>query len=408
MIPIPDRQVYIFIASFIGKNTGIGGHYRSALTLMRLVRNFAEASVVSFGDLPPAVYEGLPNVHHVHCTKESSYNSLLNFLEIRKGSKPETEDIELTFIVIMGGIRTLNTFEQLSRKTSASLILCRPGGPPYRWRRIYAGYPAIVFSGRDLEDFKKVDEIRPLYLFSSRTYPPDYDPELIERFNFAAGWSPGGDARQIRCLIVCRILRDKDSFISPTLDLLTSHIDEQISIVFVGIAQDPEYFNELANRYNKVRFITSSDFTLYASKLIYASDVMMAIGRTAQESLAAGIPTFIPIKPNDETFLCEVNRENLNTFLFHNCTERASTAIPYREDWDFVKLAADYKAIEVRKRLARSLYISSLNPDNQCEALQDFVTTSNLFYRARGKTIRRLFLAILAKLIAIRDSVMTQ
>jgi hypothetical protein len=312
------KRVIILISSFIGVNTGIGGNLRSALTMQKLLSDVYQTTIITYGDLAPPIYENLDEVDHVYCPENNWRQVEANVLPLLLNNGLR----ERILAIVFGGTSLYQIYMRVKNKNIA-VAYCRAGGKPGKSERFYAGFPSIVFTGVDYERLKRHAPEAPIVTFRSRVIPPEYDLELTERFKNCVGWNQPTIADSVKVLIVCRFHSSKDSFIRPALDALGYLCKEKFSIVFVGIAQDKNYCRSIQSTYPNVNFVTEDRYTIMAVKLMIAADVIVAIGRTAQESISLSKPTFVPVYINAQADLVQIDENTVNIFAHHNFTQRA-------------------------------------------------------------------------------------
>jgi len=371
-------KILITTSSYEQSNTGVGGHYRSALVLRDLLANPFDAKVISYGDLFPPVYSEKPNVHHVNCSSNASFGAVLDHIEKHEIAG---DDLKLLIIAI-GGVEQFYDMGKVAKAIDCGFAICKPGGATYKHDWIFRPYPAVVFSGEDLTRFEARNPKRPLFIFESRAQCPAFDMKLLSEFAEISGFKVEKGAREKKqILIVCRITKKKSQFINGALNLLAEFSSDFISVVFVGICQEAEYLDELRRENPRVKFITQSYYVNDASRLFWIADAAICIGRTAQEALSIGCPTFIPVQIGDWSKLIFVDKAVIERLKFYNFTSRVAASIDPSHERLTVMTPDLFMEDEWHKIIASTelVHREYLDIGSQLLALRAFVVKSIAF-----------------------------
>ncbi len=361
-----NTLIAILLSSDQAFNTGVGGHYRSALTLMSILSKSCESFILSYGNLTPPIYNDISGAKHINGNIENA----LDLLSLRSKKYSHLTIITFDLFNIYQALR----FCSLSKRT---LIYCKPGGPPSEKYSTYSKIPSILFSGVDYDLFRKKSVNTPLFLFAGRVTPPTIDEPTLAEFIDLANWRNA--SKPTKGLIICRITADKMDFITQACTGLNNL--KNVSCVFVGVAQDLKLHHELKNKYTNIKFITDEKFITNAANCIWGSDFTVAIGRTAQESISTGTPTFIPLSQDGKSNLYLINKGLVKVLIKHNFTQRASQS----KTLNYTMLCSLETAINNEKIWSEStretleIYDTYLNPCTQENELRKFIEEAASF-----------------------------
>ncbi|RUO37097.1 hypothetical protein CWE15_11545 [Aliidiomarina taiwanensis] len=178
----------------------------------------------------------------------------------------------------------------------------------------------VLYSGENYEHYKNNGYNDKSILIPNRVLRPTVEHSVVKDF---LKYLNIGDGKII--LRISRFNRYYDLTFNQSVRLYEEIKSQEnnLHLVFVGIVQDQEYFNELCNRYSStnIHFVTENRFTHFAARLIPAVDFVVATGRGAMEACAHNKRVFCPTK--NQSLPIELTLDSFKFLSYYNFSERS-------------------------------------------------------------------------------------
>lgn len=309
----PMRLAYV-ISAVSTDNTGMGGHYRSALILAEAMASEGIAvEIVTLGDIFPAPFkDATVNVTHIDFRPARSYYArVMSALKLFEPTHIHAFDNKSYF------------FARLAARTmDRPVFLTKPGGPN---RRTFFPYckDIIGFSEENIAFLKKKKNLRnsTFHYLPNRVTAPVHDEAKVAALRSRLGIS----SDDVVVLRICRIGNYYKQSIAQTYGLTERLRRSGIKAraLIIGFIQDQEIFDEIAGEVGIPKdIVTDPLFTERASDLLHVGDIVIGTGRSFMEAAMQGRLCATPLIGQSSP--CLVDPENFEQLAETNFSERNS------------------------------------------------------------------------------------
>lgn len=307
------RIAYV-ISAVSTDNTGMGGHFRSALILAEnMAANGAEVAIFTLGDIFPAPFlrAKVPIQYINFGNALEYYGRIMGAITAFQPTHVHSFDNKSHFFARLA-----------ARKLNCPTFLTKPGGPN---RNTFFPFSKdiIGFSEENLSFLGKRRNLRrtTFHLIPNRVDPPSHDEEKVAKLRQRANIAEG----DVVVLRICRIGFYYRSSILQTFALVKSLRQRGVNAraLIVGFIQDQEVYNEIvAQTAVPADVVTDPIFTEKASDLLKVADIVVGTGRSfmeaaMQERLCAtplqGSETPVLVEPGNFAELARTNFSERNT-----------------------------------------------------------------------------------------------
>lgn len=331
------RIAYV-ISAVSSDNTGMGGHYRSALVLAEnMMQRGAAVHIFTLGDIFPAPFRGT----HVPVTHIDFDNRLGYYGAIRKaisGFQPthvHSFDNKSHFFARL-----------VARRLNKPTFLTKPGGPN---RRTFFPFSAdiIGFSEENLTFLSKRRNLRRtrFHLIPNRVVQPTPNPSKVEELKKRIDLKDD----EVVVLRICRIGHYYRQSILQTFRLAERLRQSGVKAraVVVGFIQDQEVYDEVSRDADEgTTIVTDPHFTEKASELLEVADIVVGTGRSFMEAAMQQRLCATPLQGQELPAL--VTAANFNDLARTNFSERNELANFNQDDnlQEFCRLIGNRTAFD--------------------------------------------------------------
>jgi hypothetical protein len=302
------NKVVFIISSYIDRNTGIGGHFRSLKTISNQLELNYDVKIYSFGSLKSPVLSDLPYYQHFQC---DLYIKKIISDDLKE--KIASQDSVIKFICL--DLKSLLVSEVAGFYGSGKVILLKAGGAVFKPISILNYLNIIVFNDDDSRSLILSDPNRNIFLAPNRI------ENLVKLNNYKCGIGNDVADTKKRILLISRISEDKKKSIEIVYESL-KNLAEKIIFIHVGVIQSNELYHKLKFLFPEASIKTTADCVNDASQSLFFTDFVCGIGRSALEGVSLKKPTFIPLLINEKPTLVMITPENWLIFRQSNFTHR--------------------------------------------------------------------------------------
>lgn len=308
-------KIAYVISAVSSDNTGMGGHYRSVLTLCEsLKEKGVDVTIFTLGDIfpPPFIQEKVPVVHVKFHGLLKLYRDFLNAVSTYNPTHLHAYDNKSFFFARL-----------CARKLNRPVFLTKPGGP--NRNRFFPFCRDIIVFSRENGDFlakrRNLAKASFHHIPNRVTFPKqaiDKVRSLQERLEIL-------DSETV-VLRICRIGNYYRQSILQTINLGLALKNSGIAcrVIIVGYVQDKSVFEEIttiaANSAVRIDVITDPIYTQRASEIISIADLVVGTGRSLMEAATLGRICFTPILASKTPAL--VDASNYSQLEATNFSER--------------------------------------------------------------------------------------
>jgi glycosyltransferase involved in cell wall biosynthesis len=260
---------------------GRGGHFHSLNHISRKIGERHDVKIISFGPGRSDIIKANPYfLYHIN------FNGL-NFFPLKRIIQNENKSFKPD-IYHCFDVESYNIIRLIISARKNKIVINKCGGPNQRY------FPhvnnIILFSKENEEWFKTKNRFKHsnIQLVPNRVKSLNLDPEFypIEKI-----------PTEFVFMRICRIGHTYKKSIKDTTNLISKLLARglmNIKLYIIGVVEDISYFAELVNselvEKNIVVFLTESQFTNEASKMLYLADVVVGSGRGLMEAASLRKP----------------------------------------------------------------------------------------------------------------------
>lgn len=330
---------------------GLGGHYYSLKVLAEAIgsRPDIEAEIINFGAEPAKAlkHTQLP-ITHIPVERGRFFRTLARFDHLIKQSKP--------CVIHAFDFPSLCFARIIGYKRSVPVVFTKCGGSNVT--RFFPIVPEIIlFSRENLDHLQKMHSLRKchFHVIPNRTNEVPQDPKRIARIRSDA---PHG---MLTFLRIARFSPHYDSASLQLLNLVKRLRTDGLSVRYVqiGSVQSKESEQLVSHQLDALdKIYTSDEYTIDASALIDAGDILLGSGRSFMEAAARERILLAPVRNSSTPAL--VTRQNVECVMYANISPR--TIIPdFDEEKNYLEiraLAIDPLIQQQYKNFAKDLYLN--------------------------------------------------
>lgn len=339
---------------------GRGGHFWDVIVIAEELSKHFDVQIVNLGKKSPVLEQS-----HLDILTFSPLQFSAILKKLKKCEYIFAVDLRVTFIGYLSALYFRN-----------KLIQIKPGGPNESyWTK---GVQNLIVFSRENEKFVRTANIKNVELIPNRVnvIEPDYDllNELDKRY---VGLQ--------KILLISRITKHYQSNLFKAIELANELLllgRENIKLIVLGQVEDFSLYNELKKiAPENVDFITDTNYTKNAAKLIPMANIVIGNGRTVMESASLGIPILVNSANNRMPSI--LSPENFESFFRYNFSPRSMTEKPSASE----EILAIFDNKEVYENISENVkkmyeeYFSVNNLTNKYSRFMKNCKTENLSKR---------------------------
>jgi hypothetical protein len=382
-------SVVFLLSSFNGRNTGVGGHYRSVLSISQELSKKYSVKILTFGDLKSPILKGFDNYFHVNVKSTFKVYKNIDLLHYFLNFSEQE-------VVICLDIGSLVFAKSVGLFSKRSVIYLKPGGPSAELPEVFNKLNIVVFNDSDKDIFERKDNKRQVFLAPARV------AKLVESTLYTEKYKEFCSINRLNVLIISRISNDKKKSLNVIYNVLL-RVEEKLNIVHVGRVTDLKYKESLMSFMigKKINLLSDSFYTQNAAKAIFNSDLVCGVGRVILESISLKKPSFIPVFIDGMPNLVLVTPDNWIAFRKVNFTQRVDVdALSGLDVFDIKNIRINSNLIRINSSSVYELWerdFSSLN----IFRLWDGILKSVLIHPARESSSILIFSFYIKEVVRI-------
>lgn len=313
-------KIALTITAFIGRNTGVGGHYYSCLCLAKaLVSAGHEVKIYCIGDL---IAPALKN-SDVEVVQVVMPSHVRNFLRTVKLLTTELSRDEPD--VVHAFNQSAYFYSRFAcKKLELALVLTKPGGKSSNSAYHPYADQFVVFTQDDLDIFsnsKMFSKQGSIHWIPNRVLPPSLNRSRVEELNALL---PGDD---FTFLLISRLSTSKRILFEKAINLVRylRRKDFKFRLVVIGTPDSQELKSRIENaQLDEIVLLCDPPFTTRSSDYIPVADCVLAMGRGVMEAAAWGKPVMVPTGSSKDPYPVLLNEDTFDCSFKANFTERAT------------------------------------------------------------------------------------
>ncbi len=360
----------IFIISSIRKtNEGIGGHYYSLLETTKQISKKHKVIVINIGVKPAKSLVGCP--HKVYSVIHQGPALLAIYKDVKAIIEEEKPDVLHSFDHIAHYWARL-----VGARLKIPICLTKCGGV----NPIYFSYTKnlILYSQENLKFFSQKKKFidSNFYLIPNRIAEFDDDWEAINRIEDGIG-------HYRNTFKFLRITRIGDTYLKSSLQLIS--LVNQLTkdgvaccLIFVGVVESDECFLQLKQAAgDNCFFITDSEYTQNAKRLINVADAVLGTGRGFMEAASKSKIMLCPNQHSQNPVL--VNEHTFDEAFAFNFSERIKISgfdeqKNVEEIKNIINLAAEKNKLQIFSRKLFEEYFDISEVVEKYDAIYEMLT----------------------------------
>lgn len=285
-----SKKLNIQFIIFANKNSSGGGHFYSLSAIEKMVRKFADTNIIQLGYSSIKVISSKENSYFIRLFNFTFFLKIFKLISLTKQNKPDVLhafDHRSLFIA-----KVINFFYKVP------VVYTKCGGSNDGNLIPFANH-YILFSQENYTHFlhNKINPIR-IHLIPNRSNKIKIDEIKINQLK--------SDLKLADKKVILRISRFNEYYkltFQQAINFLKKNLEIDINsvLVFVGYIGSQTFFDYLVKECKglPVYFVTTSNYTTNASKLLEIADVVIATGRGVMEAASLNKIIFCPIQKSN-------------------------------------------------------------------------------------------------------------
>jgi len=321
---------------------GRGGHFHSLNHISRKIGEQNDVKIVTIGPGKSNVIESNPHFH-MHL----SFNGL-NFFTLSKAINKVRQEYKPD-IYHCFDIGCYNIIRLIISSRKNRIILNKCGGPnPDHFPHVQN---LVLFSFENQLWFKDKKKFRYTNIHLI--------PNRVQTLSLKSDFHPiQKNKNEFVFIRICRIGRGYKKSIYDSInliELLVSNNIQKVKLFIIGVIEDELVYKELKQNENvksgHIIFLTNSDYTTDAYRMLYLADAVIGTGRGLMESASLGIPILaidkngkIPILLNSSNFInaFKTNFSERNCFNEGDILNNLPNIVRLIQDKNYYRESAKY------------------------------------------------------------------
>lgn len=316
-------RLVIVIGSFVVSNSGVGGHYYSAMTIAQELNKVHCVNIVNVGDFPADALNKSP-------TPVTYINLEFNILGINRNPLKRFLEAYKPDVVIAFDLKSALITRPLCMTLNCGFVLVKAGGdkpsryyPNNPFQIHFSSEDALWATARQKNSYGKI-----CYIPNRVTYPKQ-DWQTIAKLKNHLSILQND-------LVIIRISRItetyKPSFLAAIrLVNFLRDAGYPARLIIIGICESESVLQDIESQLShRDAVITSEDFTVNATRLLKIAHINIGVGRGFMEGCALGQHM---LAINFENKLpTVVTQDNFNIFLKENFSMRVGFSVDAHEN----------------------------------------------------------------------------